>query len=134
VPADWPATNAASLAGVVERALVSRDDQRAPIAALQLTEYQRREDYLEAMLGRRAGNPIAPIAADWKSLLEVAITRAGGTLDPENPRHARACEEQARALHCLTARRLTVLAVPSHRSRAETPLDRNQDRTVAVSA
>jgi hypothetical protein len=27
-----------------------------------------------------------------------------------------------------------VLAVPSHRSRAETPLDRNQDRTVAVSA
>lgn len=108
VPADWTTTNVGSLAGVVEHIEVT-DGRGASLAALQLTDYKAREDYLEAVLARRAGNPITPVTADWKKLLESAITRAGGTLDLTEPRYVAARDEQALALQRLTSRRLAVL-------------------------
>ena len=61
------------------------------------------------MLSARALKPEASIDVDWNALLIAAITKNGGKVDPENPRHKAALDEQALALERITTRRLSVL-------------------------
>jgi hypothetical protein len=110
IGSDWPATNAATLSGVVDLVNIVRNDgASAPLAALQLTELRGREDRLRSILSKRAAKDASLIKADWKKLLIRAIGAAGGTFDPKNTRHVLAIEEQAVALGRVTGRRLTAL-------------------------
>lgn len=107
VPADWPATNGATLAGVVEQIQVP-DGRGGTLAALQLAQHRAHEDYLQLVLARRAANPLAPVAADWKALIAQAIAKPGAA-PGQTSHHDHALNAQARALERLTSRRLAVL-------------------------
>ena len=110
IGSDWPAANAAGLAGVIDLVDVTSGDPDAPsIAALQLSDLRAREDRLRSVMTKRAGRLASTIAADWKALLVKAIENAGRTYDPNNARHAFAIDEQAAALGSITSRRLTAL-------------------------
>ncbi|WP_437991311.1 AAA family ATPase [Sorangium sp. So ce145] len=109
VGSNWPAANRSALQNVIELVDVVTDDRGTSTAALQLTELKGREDRLRSTLSKRAGKPIMPVKADWKTLLVEAITGAGGSFDPKNERHALAIAEQSSALARLTSRRLSVL-------------------------
>lgn len=107
IGSDWPATNEAMLAGVIEVVRINLDS--APITALQLCDLKNREERLRAILGRRADRSAAPVEADWKQLLISAISDAGAVYDEKNERHRQAINEQAIALDRLMSRRLSVL-------------------------
>lgn len=108
IGSDWPTTNCAALAGVVELVNVPGAGT-TKISALQLTELKGREDRLRSVLGKRAGKPAATIKAEWQTLLVTAISEAGGKFDGKNERHRQAIEEQAAALQRILSRRLTIL-------------------------
>lgn len=108
IGSDWPSTNRAALAGVVEVVEIPSTGS-APTTAIQLTELKDREERLRRVLGKRAGKAAAPIKADWPNLLVAAIAEAGGKFDATNEVHQQAIEEQAVALARLLARRLSVL-------------------------
>jgi hypothetical protein len=110
IGSDWPATNATSLAGVIDIVDVMTGEADAPpIAALQLSDLKAREDRLRSLMTKRAGRAASAVAADWKGLLVEAIENAGGAYDAKNARHALAIDEQAVALGRITGRRLTAL-------------------------
>lgn len=112
IGADWPATNATALSGVVELVDVPPEQTGGvPITAVQMTELMTREKQLGLVLQRRAGRTAPPIKADWKALLVKAIGAAGGHFDSANRRHLLAIEEQAAALARVSARRLTAGSV-----------------------
>ena len=108
IGSDWPSTNRAMLAGVIELVEIAGTGATST-AALQLTELKGREDRLRSVLGKRAGKPAAPVKADWQKLLVAAISEAGGKFDESNELHRQAIEEQAVALARLLSRRLSVL-------------------------
>ena len=104
---DWPATNTAALAPMIEFVeLVARDPTTQPTSALQLSELKQREERLRTILERRASRPIAGVKEDWRALLLDTIK---DVFDPSNDRHVLAVAEQAAALERLTRRRLTIL-------------------------
>ncbi|ALN88205.1 AAA domain protein [Lysobacter capsici] len=108
IGSDWPTSNGATLAGVVELVDIPAT-QGAPTAALQITALKGREDRLRSVLGKRAGKPGAIIKEDWRTLLITSISEAGGNFDISNEIHQQAIEEQAIALDRLLSRRLSVL-------------------------
>lgn len=108
IGSDWPSTNRAALAGVVELVDVP-NEAGTPTAALQLMELKGREDRLRSVLGKRAGKAAVPVKSNWEELLIAAIADAGGKFDKENERHRQAIGEQAEALDRLLSRRLSVL-------------------------
>lgn len=107
---DWLNTNQDTLTGVIESASLLVDPQNdTHISALQLTEYQEREDYLRKILSARAKKKLPSLGSNWHELLLTAIDEAGGEVDPQSKRHAQALSEQAQALEVLTTRKLTAL-------------------------
>ncbi|MBS0160189.1 MAG: AAA family ATPase [Nitrospira sp.] len=107
---DWPASNKASLDGVVDLVeIVGEKDARDRMTALQLCDFKYREERLRNVLSKRAAKVIPAVTADWKKLLVKAISDAGGKYDLHNARHIQAIAEQSDALARLTARRLSVL-------------------------
>lgn len=108
---DWITANSAFLSGVIEMLdIIARSgDEERQIPALQLSEYKRQEDRLRSILRARAQAQLPPVSANWSSLLQRAISEAGGTVDTGNSRHSDALAEQAAALERITKRKLSVL-------------------------
>ena len=110
VTEDWFGGNDAILRGVVDTFTLKvgdPDDDRVP--AIQLTDVAEREKRLGKVLWARAGRLLPSTGEKWQPLIVDAVRAAGGHVDPSNPRHAQALDEQAAALEELTRRRLSVL-------------------------
>lgn len=107
---DWLEANTSNLAGIIELLrLPVNPKSKKTVLALQLTELKKREELLQKILRARAGRPLVPLEADWKSLLVNAICDSGGTYEEKNSRHVSALKEQAEALEKITTRKLSVL-------------------------
>jgi ATP-dependent exoDNAse (exonuclease V) alpha subunit len=110
VSSDWPAANRDALNGVVELIKIPATDANRPsMAALQLSELQKREKRLARVLSARAEKPLPAPAVNWEELLKNAIATAGVIFDPANSRHCDALAEQLTALEQLVQRKLSVL-------------------------
>ena len=112
VPLDWFAGNADFLSGVVhqlgvEVPQVAGEDKR--LGALQLVAHAHTEERLSRILLKRASKVLPSPGTLWRELLVDAITRTGGRVDPDNPRHRDALDEQEAALERITTHRLGVL-------------------------
>lgn len=107
---DWIDGNALFLDGVISRLAV---DVKGPtskkVPALQLSDVKGREEKLAKILRARCAKSIEPPKADWKTLITESIQTNGQKINPRNPRHLAALEEQAKALRKICSRRLSVL-------------------------
>ncbi len=107
---DWFGGNQATLQGVIDTfKLIVDDPDEDRVPAIQLTDVAERERRLGKVLWARAGRLVPSTGEVWKPLIVDAVRAAGGDVDPDNPRHAQALEEQAAALEQLTTRRVSVL-------------------------
>lgn len=107
---DWIDANKAALEGSVELLRLIVDPKTVKtIPALQLKEFEDREDRLRKILQSRAERILEPVDIDWKRLLITAIHESGGKYDANNIRHATALEEQVAALGRITTRKISVL-------------------------
>lgn len=112
VPLDWFPGNEDFLKRIVRGLDVetpAEDGGSVVVQALQLEAYADTEVRLARSLLKRAAKPVPSTEASWKDLLIDAITASGVTVDPSNPRHSDALQEQAEALEHITTRRLGVL-------------------------
>lgn len=112
VPLDWFAGNEDFLKGVVRGLDVETPADGGGsviVPALQLEAYADTEGRLARSLLKRAAKAVPSSGAVWHDLLIDAITASGVTVDPGNPRHTDALQEQADALEHITTRRLGVL-------------------------
>ncbi len=106
---DWPITNKSSMENVVEIVNIGIETDKNKIAALQLSEFKKREDKLRSILDKRACKSLMIIKENWAKLLIDAITEAGGKYDSLNSRHTSAISEQSTALDIICSRRLSCL-------------------------
>ncbi|UGS38524.1 ATP-dependent DNA helicase [Capillimicrobium parvum] len=113
VPLDWFAGNEDFLTGTVRQLEVempaSAGSATTAVPSLQLEIYADTEQRLANRLLKRAAKPVVSSGAQWRDLLIEAITASGAVVDPDEPRHAEALEEQQAALERITTRRLGVL-------------------------
>lgn len=106
VGTDWVRANAEAMSGVVE---VYELDVGASTTVLQLSQHRRTEERLGRILIQRAGRVVDSLRVDWRALIVEAIEATGGSVDPDDERHAEALVDQADALERITTRRLGVL-------------------------
>jgi AAA domain/UvrD-like helicase C-terminal domain len=110
IGSDWPSANRAAFVDVIEMLEIpSKDAEKGPMPALQLSDFMKRENRLSSLMTKRAKRETGTNDADWEALLVKAIENSGRTYDPKNTRHASAIKEQAAALTKLTSRRLSAL-------------------------
>lgn len=110
IGSDWPSANRAAFVDVIEMLEIpSKDAEKGPMPALQLSDYLKRENRLSSLMTKRAKRDAGTNDADWEALLVKSIENSGRTYDPKNARHASAIKEQAAALTKLTSRRLSAL-------------------------
>ncbi len=110
ISSDWPSVNRAAFIDVIEMLEIpSKDAEKGPMPALQLSDFMKRENRLSSLMTKRAKREAGTNDADWDELLVKAIENSGRTYDPKNTRHASAIKEQAAALTKLTSRRLSAL-------------------------
>ena len=107
IGSDWVDAEHELLSEVVDR--VELDIAGQVIDCLQLVELADREAWLAKTLRARASKAIPSLETDWATLIGEAVTAAGGSVDPANPRHRAALDEQVAALEAVTSRRLAVL-------------------------
>ena len=110
VPADWLAASASFLDQEIKRVeVVKNPEEGSSTACLQLSDLNQREQKLTSILGKRCATAVASFGENWRDLLVEAVNEGGGQIDPENPRHDAALNEQAEALEKITTRKLATL-------------------------
>jgi ATP-dependent exoDNAse (exonuclease V) alpha subunit len=107
VGTDWLTAHRDDLSEVIDQLEVAADG--ASIPALQLVELADREQELANILKARAAKILPSLEARWTSLISKAVQDAGGSVDPDKPRHRDALAEQEDALERITTRKLSVL-------------------------
>jgi hypothetical protein len=107
IGSDWINAHAEYLDGVVDVLNVESDEE--VIQTLQLAPLGERERWLAKTLQARAERELPTLGVEWPELIRAAVEQAGGEVDPANPRHAEALEEQANALEAITTRKLSAL-------------------------
>src|SRR5207302_1964549 len=107
IGSDWLSGHAEHLQDVVD--VLDVESGSGVIQSVQLSAVGERERWLAKTLRARAERELPSLEVEWSELIRAAVQQAGGEVDPANPRHSDALDEQANALETITTRKLSVL-------------------------